>query len=845
MGEIKPRPFAGSSARGGRGLDRGVGRGDYVPRRTTVDTGRGGQVQFTVARENGNHQIYRPAMTTASPSSQLQSQAKSSGSGTSNSSAAASSTGMINGSSSYVRPFQGLRGSWTPVSGQNTMADVVKSSSTTSTAPPGTASSFLTSSPSSDVSTVVHSPSVDPEYLVYSGPVTSMNQEAVAVKKHKAVDEPATEPATDRSDGMDPTPVSPLKPIQIPSSIIGCLDNAILASEKKSPRGVRLKSPVGQPQATSIGTLSEAQRKHSLGSMGTLGTRPLLSNHSNSRALYQTQQLPVGTQRAASGLEWKPKPSVAMSSQESPEKSPASEASRASPPVSSPASTEMVSVASSNLQSLNLQDDQPVIIPKYLQVPEAECIGLTFGSFGADFGSSFTAGLGSDDNKVSVEDATTAEVPSEQPSVASVVDSTVVSIAPSYSQQSTSATVVTLSTGNDDVLNVASVTVSPPEISKPGPIAQQNPQYSYLPNIPSYHGLGLMPQLQYPYESGESQPKETSRLPSFVQSFSDPSTNYFSPVFRPGSDSSARYQLASTNNAAKFSGNVTLMTGQSLPSQETVNPMVFSSGGAAGKLSQTTGIGQTTLAMTQQPLPIHAYPAQPAGVAISPYATNIFGYQYVPPTYAYMHAPYQHSFMGNNGYPQLPAGSSYAPAAGGTYPPAGAAPVKYPLPQFKPGIAAGNAPHAAIAAGYGSFATGPSGFAAVNPTVTAGSGSSYDDMIGPQYKESNLYIPSQQGEGSALWVHAPLSRDDSGMQTNSYYSLHGQGQHAGYTHAQPAHAHPATPYANLYQLSQSAPGPSTHQLLQQPQALGSVGAGSQAVAYQQPQRGQLNWTSNY
>ena len=85
-------------------------------------------------------------------------------------------------------------------------------------------------------------------------------------------------------------------------------------------------------------------------------------------------------------------------------------------------------------------------------------------------------------------------------------------------------------------------------------------------------------------------------------------------------------------------------------------------------------------------------------------------------------------------------------------------------------------------------------------------------------------------EGSAIWVQAPLSRDPSGIQANSYYNLHSQGQHAGYSHSQPTHAHPSAGFAN-------------NQLLQ---PHGSVGFGTHSVILPPPQRGgQVNWTNNY
>lgn len=163
--------------------------------------------------------------------------------------------------------------------------------------------------------------------------------------------------------------------------------------------------------------------------------------------------------------------------------------------------------------------------------------------------------------------------------------------------------------------------------------------------------------------------------------------------------------------------------------------------------AQTSQTGNTQTVQTmpqQQPLPLHAYTGQPTGAPIQHHFANVFGYQYLPPSFAYMHthAPYQHNYTTTSGYPQPPAGNSYPPTAASSYTPAGAATVKYQLSQYKPGTATGNAPHSAAAQGYGGYATAPSGYAA-NPTVTGGSATGYDD-VPQQYKDNNLYIPNQQ-----------------------------------------------------------------------------------------------------
>ena len=172
--------------------------------------------------------------------------------------------------------------------------------------------------------------------------------------------------------------------------------------------------------------------------------------------------------------------------------------------------------------------------------------------------------------------------------------------------------------------------------------------------------------------------------------------------------------------------------------------MIPASGPTGQTSQQTVGVAQTGLSMPQQPVQIHAYPTQHAGVPFTPFGASVFGLQYLPSSYGYMPTTYQNSYTGNTGYAQVPSGSSYAPTAASAYTPSGGAAIKYSLPQYKPGAAVVNTPHAALAAGYGSFTTSPTGFATVNPAVTTVTASGYDDVSGRQYKENNLYIPSQQ-----------------------------------------------------------------------------------------------------
>lgn len=172
------------------------------------------------------------------------------------------------------------------------------------------------------------------------------------------------------------------------------------------------------------------------------------------------------------------------------------------------------------------------------------------------------------------------------------------------------------------------------------------------------------------------------------------------------------------------------------------NPMLASATPSVSS-SQTSQPGsnvQPAQVVPQQALPMH-YSQPPSG----PFG-NYVSYQYMPASYPYLQPPYPHHVYNSSStaYAQPPAGSTYTPpSAASSYPAGGATAVKFPMPQYKPGAAAGNAPHPAPAVGYGGYTTTPSGYAS-SPAVTVGNASGYEDMNTSRYKDSTLYIPSQQ-----------------------------------------------------------------------------------------------------
>lgn len=73
-------------------------------------------------------------------------------------------------------------------------------------------------------------------------------------------------------------------------------------------------------------------------------------------------------------------------------------------------------------QSMSIQEDEPVIIPTHLRVPEADRSHLSFGSFGSDFVSAFGTSFGHaevEENKKNVETIAVEEAPVELPAPSS------------------------------------------------------------------------------------------------------------------------------------------------------------------------------------------------------------------------------------------------------------------------------------------------------------------------------------------------------------------------------------------------------------------------------------------
>ncbi|KAJ4975563.1 hypothetical protein NE237_000669 [Protea cynaroides] len=600
---------------------------------------------------------------------------------------------------------------------------------------------------------------------------------------------------------------------------------------------------LGKSQGIERNQLSEpSQLTSSSTHGGSTASRPS-SNYSN-----RSQQL-IGPQKAVGpGKEWKPKPTINNTS-------PASGAtgttdgasitveasSRSEPSLSSAASEEATSKLQKKLEDLRFSDGQHVIIPTHLHVPEEERTGLSFGSFGASFGASTNYANGPDSDKSSTplsESSQGIDETAEEPSLSNQ-NASPTAQEEGYPDHPQSPTQMpeNLPLGEADV---SSNQVTEYDQSKPETVLPSGgPQYSVVHTAPNY-SFGFMPPMLggqlAPFESSEPQARDVSRLPSFVvQQPFDPSTSYYTQFYRPGVDGDGRFSpFLPPGTATKYNGNIAVLSSQTAQSpQESGNSLVLSTAAPTPLVTQGAGVMQSSMSVTQQPVPVFR---QPAGVHISHYPPNYIPYsQYFSPFY--VPPPTFHHFLSNAGFPQQPpTGNVYPPPAASA-----AAGVKYTLSQYKPGTNISNSTHIGMATGYGPCSSSPAGYNP-SPAATTGNSTGNEDVSASQFKENNLYITGQQSEGSAVWIPA-LGRDISGLQASSFYNLPPQGQHMAFAPTQAGHG----AFAGIYHPGQTVAAATVHPLLQQSQTMaGAVEmAGPPAGVYQQPQRAQMNWTNNY
>ncbi|XP_043704506.1 GBF-interacting protein 1-like isoform X2 [Telopea speciosissima] len=531
-----------------------------------------------------------------------------------------------------------------------------------------------------------------------------------------------------------------------------------------------------QPSAVSQSSASE-----SVVSSMAVG-RSFLSNQYHSKPYQQV----VGHQKAPQpSMEWKPKSS---------KKSSPGLIGTAAPISPLADSSSLLKSEAAHLQEklsqVDISDNQHVIIPAHLRVPEADRTQLTFGSFGAGFDStrSFASGFQTVGSAEGSNGEASVSVSSTAPTSEDASDGNQVEFVDEQVRSSSSHSPVSVAASEH-----------------PLPDKKES-----SPTLENYADIGLLRNDSPPFTSIERQQQQQDHtgLPSF--SGYDAQSGYDVPFFRPAMDENLR--------------------GQGLPSlQEGLSSHI------------ANRIPASTMAMVQQQPVTQLYPQ----VHVSHFPNYMPYRQFLSPVYVppmavpgySSNAAYSHPSNGNS-YLLMPGGSSHLTAGG----------LKYGSQQYKP-VPAGS-PTAfgnyTSLAGYAPGAVGGTTGLDDSTRMKYKEGNLY--VPNPQAETSEIWIQTPRelpGLQSAQYYNVP------GQSPHTAY-LPSHTGHASYNAAAAAAAAQSThvQYPGLYHPPQPAAMANPHHMV--PGMGGNVGVGmaaaspgAQVGAYQQPQLSHLNWTTNF
>lgn len=502
----------------------------------------------------------------------------------------------------------------------------------------------------------------------------------------------------------------------------------------------------------------------------------------------------IGLPKVATGKEWRPKSASSNITQRSSSvapfdvpRVPIESHTTLQPTPNVLASKDVTLELQRKLDKSHISDNQQVIIPSHLHVPEVEKLGFCFGSFDASFGLDTSCG-----------DAPESEENSRLSKYSEAVEETDEEQSSSHQNGPVAA--------EDTERKYLHLSQSSSHGPKNFPPSDDEVSFSVLPEYteskqevaPGIHQLPLA-HTSSNYGFGFTPPILSSHLAPLAQQSFD-LTSYYAQFYRPDADGDARtLPFNSTGAATKYNGNAAGVSSQISPSpQESGVPLVLSTAAPTSIATQASGIMQNSITASQQPLPVFA---QPTGVHLPHYPPNYFPYgPYLSPFY--VPQPAIHQFLSNSAFPQQPQ-------TGTVYPTPPGAATKYSISQYIQGPNAGNASHIGMPGNYGTYGLPMPNYASSSATTVDNFMSSED--ISPQFKE-NVNVSSQQGEGSSLWFTTP-SQDISTLQAGSFYNLP-QGQLA-FSPTQPGQG----AFTGIFHSVQPVTSATIHPLLQQSQSI--------------------------
>ncbi|WOK91538.1 hypothetical protein Cni_G00229 [Canna indica] len=458
-----------------------------------------------------------------------------------------------------------------------------------------------------------------------------------------------------------------------------------------------------------------------------------------------------------------------------------------------------LSPATAKLRQLSLHEETStkpiettpaVIIPNHLRVTNADCAYLSFGSFGSG---AFSGSFSSKPLESNLEVAPVIDDASE------IDDSN----ARDHEYYGNGQLNPTLTENVASVSGTASENIDRPSASQPDVMTNDSldATHGLQYNFPSATTYAVPSSTQtnataYTYLQGNAQLQSLSPFSSLMQpntlqnnilAASIPHLRDYELPLSP--------LLTTQSMPTRYSTSVSSISGPTVSVQEALRPAMFSNPQTAPQsLTSTTMLTSPAL---PQPLPVHHYsqPALPLG-----HFANMISYPILPQSYTYLPSM-QQPFSANSPFHQSPAA---VPGSG----------MKYSQPQYKSSLSMTSLPQAsAIASAYGGFGSSssiPGAFALNHTTASASTTMGFDEALSLQYKEGGHYLPIQQSENPAMWMHGAGSRTMSALPANNFYNYQqGQSQHGGFRQGQQPSQLSALGYSNLYH---SQAGPSREHL---------------------------------
>jgi hypothetical protein len=474
------------------------------------------------------------------------------------------------------------------------------------------------------------------------------------------------------------------------------------------------------------------------------------------------------------------------------------------------AQEDPVASAAGNFQQLNLHEEEPlthdnaqeenpaVIIPDHLQVSNADCAHLSFGSFSSGaFSGMFQQKALEAHPEVApaVEESSTVDHPDNRNE--EYYNNGPLKPSPTENTGARMGTRV-------ETLDMPTVSASEPDVLRN---EAQDAVHGLQYNVPSVssHGFPSVAQpsgVEFGYPQSNTQLQNLSAFSSLLQANSLHGSLLAPTAQQPSRDFDLSFSQLVTSQAmpAKYMASVPSTSGSTISVQEAAKQGVFSNQQPTAQTQNQNQSQTQTLASTNvptgpplpQPLAVHPY-SQPT-LPLGPFA-NLIGYPFLPQSYTYLPSTaFQQPYTGNGAFHQSAAA---VPNAAG---------IKYTtLPQYKSSVSSSTSmPQASsVVSGYGAF--GGSGSVPGNFAVNPGSGSGastslgFDEALSSQYKDMNHYMSLQQSENPAMWLHgAAGSRTLSTMPASNFYSYQGQTQHGGFRQGQQPSQLNSLGYPNFY-----------------------------------------------